>query len=825
MKIFGVEVTIGSIFKRPKKSPRVAGSEATNNTVNTGNIDLNIKTGRHDFIRESPISEVEARSRSAIQRPEEEVNVNHMAEEILNRVRNGSVSLPEVLGNRNLIRQAGEAAVNRRNRITPVGETRSRAAIQHPEVEANDGPENKVPGILNKGESNSISSTDALKERNAEIINSMRQDGVSFEDIFIYAVKLGKFDLANNLLDEKKVGINNKNDKGQNLLFRFIADPSSVLDTKALDYFKEKGADFNAKDERGNPILHYLIKNHQPGSGLGVKAYKLLEKDYVDPDVKEALGFDALDLLSGYPQMTQEIPGLAGRLLKYSPRTLNYAVTKRPSLITLLLEEGQCSIEEVLGHMVREQRFLSAEDYIYKGDPSREISIEHPDGNFYKTTPLYEAARYGDKSITELFLTRVGNNDVIETAINIAVDNKNLDALRPLLKYKYNIGYLEEAVEASQSDVIDLMIKAGEPIENILVSAARQGKLDLIKSLQGGERLDMNVKDKDGQTLLYHFVAKAGPEIDESVLDNLLNEGADIKSLDNNGRTILHAAAKNIGNNIKNGLFKRLQKEGLDINKQDKSGLTAATYSLCHILSVGEELERCINFLIEGGAELNCKNENDIGKGNTILHYFVENITGFAASNIKFLLTKGYVDPSIPNAQKQTALDLLCKNKMAHSATEIVTDLLFHTPGVPKMDQAVEDGNEELVSLMKLAGATPEKLRAAMRGGKKEGVEIYAHFCDLDQKFTLKGADGCPRVMTALHLAVRSKRPDMVELILSKGVNLDACDNQGRTAVMLANSMRLPNIAKIIVKKSCELAQSRRIPSASPSSTSARRRA
>ena len=227
-----------------------------------------------------------------------------------------------------------------------------------------------------------------------------------------------------------------------------------------------------------------------------------------------------------------------------------------------------------------------------------------------------------------------------------------------------------------------------------------------------------------------------------------------------NGYTFLHLAARHSKNPK---VIETFIKAGIEIDAQDLNGNTAL-----HI-AVDSNNIIATKALIQAGASLDIQNK----EGATALHNAVESLNVSAVREIIIQIGKQKKITKlffIPNKNKETIYSYIysyrlplylniekLSKKQAGALSEITSLIRGMEPEVKKMENAIEDS--DLKTLKKLI----------------EDKEINIHRKSLLNRHTF------------LHLAARhSKNPKVIKILITAGVEIDAQDLNGNTALQIA---------------------------------------
>ena len=220
-----------------------------------------------------------------------------------------------------------------------------------------------------------------------------------------------------------------------------------------------------------------------------------------------------------------------------------------------------------------------------------------------KTTALFDAVQNNQYDQLSRLLSSVDINTQDpegDTALHIAIHNRSYECVDKLLKYKPNVNIKNAAGETpfqlalylSRGDLLKKLLERGaedvtgvnEKGETALYILSSNSENTIREFLKKG--VDPNVQDNGGNTVLY-LVAKRRDAV--SIVEVLLEFGADVRLLNNAGRNALHAAA--FHNNVK--LVHFLRGRGLDVNAPDIEGNTALH------LATARRSDDVVRYLIE----------------------------------------------------------------------------------------------------------------------------------------------------------------------------------------------------------------------------------
>jgi ankyrin repeat protein len=190
---------------------------------------------------------------------------------------------------------------------------------------------------------------------------------------------------------------------------------------------------------------------------------------------------------------------------------------------------------------------------------------------------LREAAARGDVArVQQLLKNPIDVNLKDEngwTALWHAALNGHIEVVRVLLQDKDSRGKNRLDINIKDNNEDTLLIKIAKLNgENTKVG-------EVLRLLKDDNRIDINSRDKEGKTVLHHFVQKGDIESLKLLLDY---KGIDLNAKDSTGKTPLHYAVLHQQEAALQSLLNidhDKKTEMLDINAQDNEGNTALHYA------------------------------------------------------------------------------------------------------------------------------------------------------------------------------------------------------------------------------------------------------
>ncbi|WP_413532806.1 ankyrin repeat domain-containing protein [Empedobacter brevis] len=403
------------------------------------------------------------------------------------------------------------------------------------------------------------------------------------------------------------------------------------------------------------------------------------------------------------------------------------------------------------------------------------------------------------------------NNPTIET-VKVEISKGNSPSFQ-------NGGFFDPVVIATlnnaDTDVIKFLIEQeGNSVDKkthhsriYLQWAASVGNLELVNYLLA-KGSDVNYKDSHGDDVITYAASAGNQNI--AVYDALIKAGANPKVKGEDGSNLIMLSIAN-DNDLK--VAEYFISKGLSLNEKDANGRTVADYAAkLGNLSIIDKLiakgvkptDQALFFATQGsrskenGVEvfqeliskykLNPKALNP--NGQTLLHTLARRGN---LETINFILSKG-VDPKVVDKEGNTALIIASGGKNV----ELIQTLLakvnnintVNKNGESALTRAVASGSPEIVALLLEKGA---KANIVDKEGNNLAYYWFNSFRPNDNAFAEKQAlltnakvDFKARQSkgaTLLHIAVDKGNLNLVKKAIELGVNINAIDEDGNTAL------------------------------------------
>jgi len=299
----------------------------------------------------------------------------------------------------------------------------------------------------------------------------------------------------------------------------------------------------------------------------------------------------------------------------------------------------------------------------------------------------------------------------------------------------------------------------------------------------------VNTKDYLGKTALMYSCEKQ----EDGIVKQLLDYHSNINLQDNNGLTALMLACKFDNEEI----IRLLLENRPRINRQDKNGDTALTYASRYGCS------KAVYLLMRYCANGNIKNK----RGETALIIACRHVN----EDIIHILINQPIDIDLQDRNGNTALIYLCQKKNEY--TELVREILLkhnvninikNKAGNSALHIAVFNNHLEIVKLLLLNHAdinikngegNTVLMMASSSANREQMVQLLLKFSDyyVSQRNIIK----------VLHLRKKKRlRDEQLEelLLLNTHIDINAVNNEGDTALMIASRNGNPKIVNDLLQ-------------------------
>lgn len=324
-------------------------------------------------------------------------------------------------------------------------------------------------------------------------------------------------------------------------------------------------------------------------------------------------------------------------------------------------------------------------------------------------------------------------------------------------------------------ELYDFLIESGADIKQTNDNGATAILLIMPKLKDAGmityfesKGLDVHSKDSEGNSA-FNYAAKGG---NVEMMNTLIKRGVDYKGLNNNGENaILYASHGTRGSSPSLATFRYLSVKGFEINTVNKEHETPLL-----LLSGKTKDIEVLKFFLAAGVDANRTD----AKGNNALM----NAAGGGSLEIIKLLASKTKNINQANEKGETALT----NAVQRNSTEVISYLIAEGAQVNVADK---DGNN-LLYYWANSGAgrrgAPAKLdEAKLNVLIKNGLDVKKPQ---------------PNGNTLLHIAVQNNNPDLVEKATALGVDINAKNKEGNTALLLAAlNAKDDQLLKLLISK------------------------
>ncbi|MBN1974174.1 MAG: ankyrin repeat domain-containing protein [Sedimentisphaerales bacterium] len=563
-----------------------------------------------------------------------------------------------------------------------------------------------------------------------------------------YAIWNSNKDMVN-LLISKGAKVNFSASEGDSILYEAVW----MEDFDIVKALVDNGAKYDVKDEDGSTALYEAASQ---GSIDMVKLF--LSKGIDKSSFHMAACAGDLERVKDFIGKGTEIDSKD----EVGWTALFWAVTgAQKEVVNFLMDKG-ADINAQMGNdgSVLHQAALSGDISLVELFLSKGMNVNLSDQRGF--TPIYGAASEGHLEIVKLLISkgayiniRNRNNVSIIAGYNMpplytAVNNGHKDIVEFLIEKGAAINFpisggrtlLDIARQRKNNEMVNLLRKHG--VKETLFSAVSSGNIDEIKRLIS-EGANLEARD-DGD---YTALIRAVPRNQKEIIEFLLDKGADIEAKQEHGATALACAA--YAGNTEMAEF--LIEHGANIEAMTLYGESP----LCR--SVGQGHIDTAALLISKGANINT------------LHYGITLVNVAMMQHkdemLKFLITK---DLYIPPIHVSSYIGEL--TKVREYLSQGINVNLQDKGGFTPLQCAVLGGHKDIVDILLSNGAEVDLK-------DKNGLTPLFLANTIDMAVLLLGAGANPKTTnmfgnTMLHRAVNGRNMEIIELLLSQGVDVNS---------------------------------------------------
>ena len=527
------------------------------------------------------------------------------------------------------------------------------------------------------------------------------------------------------------------------------------------------------RDVDGESIVHYFVKTRDE------RAIDRCIQVGVPLSVRDNYGLTPLHLAFNSAENAASIR-IAAKLLLAGADLVRgefayFEDAVRTHNMILRFHDGQTPL-----HLATIDGHTGIVDYILNEKTSLRLADILAAQDISGATPLHEAVRYGRADIAKLLLANGANvnstDSLGKTPVLLIIPKSAQQAMYPLLlQYKANV---------NQKDMY------GDTVLHVAVMAdSSVGTLSLL--LSNGAQV--NERNKEGVTPLAIAIETHHPEQVKFLAQN----GADIYAEDMEGNTPLTKALESETKEMLESLI-----TSGNISTIDSSGNTAL-----HIAISKDAPIEYIRYLVDAGSDVNARNKN----GDSVLFITVQKNRRDAGD----LLLEKNADIFATNTQNNSPLRLALisggevQDWLINSKTLNSTDGSGNTP----LHYAAEwHLNNAIISLIQKGAKVDAKngngesaVYSAVKGGDDSPSTINVLVTNgvvIDSKNRL-GRDNLGN--TPLHSAVKWNAFNMAKTLIALGVDVDAQNMSGKTALSDACRSAKKDMAVLLIRNGADI--------------------